>query len=109
MKIISLQPISVNWKEIESENLMGEIGSANIKTKTFADIKVRRIIYSKNYKADHWCDKGHIVIVIDGQLIIEYKDRENNVIDAGMTYLVGDNSRAHRAISNIGAEVFVID
>ena len=48
--------------------------------------------YSKKYAADHWCEKGHIVHMLFGELIIEYKD-----------------SPAHKVRSDDGATALIID
>jgi hypothetical protein len=102
-------PLNLNWLEIPEEKVNGEIGFAKIKTQLLGDIKIRKVEYAKNYLADHWCDKGHIVFVIEGQLILEHQDQSIQIIDAGMTYIVGDNSMSHKAKSKQGALVYIVD
>lgn len=109
MIIEDIFPQSIDWTSVSGERTHGEEGFAIIKSKRFGDIQIRNIEYSKDYKADDWCDKGHIVYVIRGELIIEYKDRESHNLKLGITYLVGDNNLPHKAVSKTGATVLIID
>lgn len=109
MTIENFSPHTFTWDQIPWEKANGETGFAIVKSKAIGNIKVRKVEYSKNYLADHWCDKGHIVFVVDGQLIIEHKDHSIHTIDIGMTYLVGDNSMSHKAKAVNGATAIIID
>ena len=109
MNIRNYAPLSVDWEKISSERIVGESGFVISKTQMLGEIKVRSVEYSSNYIADHWCDKGHIVFVIEGELILDHKDGSSQKIKKGMSYFVGDNSSPHRASSKIGAKVFIID
>ena len=109
MTLENINPTSFNWDDLVSEESGGETGYARIKTQVAGTIKIRQVQYSKNYLADHWCDKGHIVLVISGQLIIEHKDNTEIILNSGSTYVVGDNSMAHKAKSAEGATVLIVD
>jgi hypothetical protein len=41
---------------------------ATWRTQQFGSIRVRRVDYSVGYVADHWCQKGHILLVVEGEL-----------------------------------------
>ena len=109
MNIDFFKPESFDWSEVPTETLPGESGFTLIQTKMMEPIKIRKVIYSKNYVADHWCDKGHVVFVLKGQLLIEHQDTTVHTINSGMVYLVGDESLAHKAKSHEGAEVLIVD
>ena len=109
MNICNFAPLSVQWEKISSEKVVGESGYVISKTQIVGEIKVRIVEYSHSYLADHWCDKGHIVFVIEGELIIEHKNGSSYNIKKGMSYFVGDNSMPHKAKSNSGAKVFIVD
>ncbi len=102
-------PISFNWENVEAEKYEGEYGFAIIKTQNVGNIKLRQVEYSKNYLADHWCDKGHIVFIVSGQIVIEHIDNSEIVLNIGSTYVVGDNSLKHKVKSTNGATVLIID
>lgn len=65
--------------------------------------------YSDNYKADHWCDKGHIVYCLKGEVINELKDGSKSVLQEGMSYIVSDDLSSHRSISKSGVHLLIID
>ncbi len=109
MLIEQFLPKSFNWDEIPAEKVVGKTGFAFIKTQLFGSIKIRQVVYSKNYLADHWCDKGHIVYILAGELIIEHLNEKPHLLTKEMTYLVGDNSEPHRAKTTTGATVIIID
>ncbi len=109
MIIENINPTSFNWDNLVAEKFDGETGYATIKTQIVGTIKIRQVEYSRDYLADHWCDKGHIVFVISGQLILEHIDKTELIINSGSTYVVGDNSMAHKAKSTDGAMVLIVD
>ena len=109
MIIEYINPTLFNWDNLVAEKFDGETGYATIKTQIVGTIKIRQVKYSSNYLADHWCDKGHIVFVISGQLILEHINKTELVINSGSTYVVGDNSMAHKAKSTVGSLVLIID
>ena len=43
-------------------------GVATWRTRQFGDIRVRLVEYSPGYVADHWCEKGHILFCVEGEL-----------------------------------------
>jgi hypothetical protein len=51
-----------NWENIQQETHNGTTGTAIWKIINIGAIRVRMVEYSPNYLADHWCDKGHIII-----------------------------------------------
>ena len=109
MILNKILPIAIDWKKVPEERSNGAKGFAMSKTKLFGDIKIRQVQYSANYLADHWCAKGHILHILEGELILDYKDGTSHVISAGTTYIVGDDGTEHMAKSNTGAFVLVID
>jgi mannose-6-phosphate isomerase class I len=109
MKLENLLPTLIDWKNIPSEQVQGRTGFTISKVQLIGATKIRLVEYSANYTADHWCDKGHILFVVEGELEIHYKDDSSHVVKKGMTYLVGDNSKSHMAISKDGAKVLIVD
>lgn len=71
---------------------------------------LRLVTYSSGYEADHWCDKGHVLHVVAGTIIIEYRDQARVVLDAGKSWHAPDGaSPAHRVVCETGATVFIVD
>ena len=66
--------------------------------------------YTPGYLADHWCDKGHILFVIEGELDTELKDGRTFKLTAGCSYQVSDFGDApHRSVTQTGAKLFIVD
>ncbi|MCJ8311577.1 MAG: DHCW motif cupin fold protein [Saccharospirillaceae bacterium] len=98
-----------NWSEVEKTQHTGDRGLAYWQTKQFGDIRVRMVEYSAGYLADHWCNKGHILFCLEGELDTELKDGRKFTLKPGMSYQVADNAEAHRSSTKIGAKLFVVD
>ena len=103
-------PLAVtDWASIEPEHHPGEQGVATWRTRHFADVRVRMVEFSANYLADHWCDKGHIVLCLEGELIAQLKDGRTITLAPGMSLHIADHAEAHLIRSVAGARVFIVD
>ena len=98
-----------DWASVEPTEHAGEKGVAHWRTRQFGDIRVRIVEYSAGYLADHWCEKGHVILCLDGELHTELKDGRVEVLRPGMSYQVGDGMAAHRSYSPKGAKLFIVD
>jgi hypothetical protein len=98
-----------DWSNIAATSHMGETGIAYWKTLQFGDLRIRMVEYSKNYQADHWCTKGHIIFCIDGEMITELSDGRKFKMTRGMTYQVSDDLSSHRTSSIDGVKLFIVD
>jgi len=107
---ISPAPIrAIDWAKLEPSEHAGEPGTATWRTEHLGDIRVRVVEYTPGYIANHWCAKGHVVLVLAGEIISQQKDGSELRLTAGMSYLVGDDSDAHRSYSPRGAKLFIVD
>lgn len=109
MTLDKFLPASFDWHTVPVEKIAGMRGMALTKKKTIGNVTIRRVEYTPEYVADLWCEKGHVVFVLEGQLIIEHKGGSIHSLHAGMVYTVGDDARAHKAKSKNGAVVFIVD
>lgn len=102
-----------NWSEIERTEHRGEMGMAYWRTQFFGQkpnqIRVRMVEYTPGYVADHWCQKGHVLLCIEGQLETLLEDGRKFVLNAGMSYQVGDNAEPHKSSTTTGAKLFIVD
>ena len=98
-----------DWKTIPMTEHKGETGVAFWRTLQFGDLRIRMIEYSKNYKADHWCQKGHIIFCIEGEMTTKLSDGQEFTMTKGMTYQVSDDPSSHRTYSKNGVKLFIID
>jgi quercetin dioxygenase-like cupin family protein len=109
MKIEPAPMQPVDWSKIDPTEHQGEPGTATWRTQKLGDIRVRVVEYSPGYIANHWCAKGHVVYVLSGEIISEQRSGTKFTLSAGMSYLVGDDSDAHRSFSPNGAKLFIVD
>ncbi|WP_293911775.1 DHCW motif cupin fold protein [Deinococcus sp.] len=103
-------PFSVtDWAAVEATLHPGEHGQATWRTRHFGEIRVRQVEYSPGYLADHWCSKGHILFVLEGELMTELDDGQTVTLTPGMSYQVADGAEAHRSSTVGGARLFIVD
>jgi hypothetical protein len=109
MRIPAIPFETVDWTDVEPTEHPGEKGVAHWRTRNLGEIRVRMVDYSPGYLADHWCEKGHVLLCLEGELHTELKDGRVQVLRPGMSYQVGDGVGAHRSYSPNGARLFIVD
>jgi quercetin dioxygenase-like cupin family protein len=109
MKMQGIPFGTTDWSQIEETEHGGTSGVAHWRTRHFSDIRVRMVEYSPGYAADHWCSKGHILLVLDGELETELADGRKFILKPGMSYQVADGAEAHRSSTKDGAKLFIVD
>jgi hypothetical protein len=98
-----------DWSTIDSTEHPGESGVALWRTCQFGTVRVRLVEYSPNYRADHWCEKGHVLLCLSGELETELADGRRFHLHPGMSYQVADHAAPHRSLSRGGARLFIVD
>jgi len=110
MKIPALPFTVIDWSDVPETQHPGETGHASWRTFTVGDLRVRMVEYSPGYLADHWCDRGHVLYVLEGELETELRDGRRFTLKPGMSYQVSDfGDAAHRSFTRIGAKLFIVD
>jgi hypothetical protein len=99
----------IDWASVPATEHPGETGVGFWRTRQFGDIRVRLVEYSAGYLANHWCEKGHIVLCLEGELNTELKNGRTVVLKSGMSYHVSDGTQAHRSSTTKGAKLFIVD
>jgi hypothetical protein len=100
---------TVEWSHVSRTEHPGETGHAIWRTQHFGDIRMRMVEYSPGYLADHWCQKGHVLLVLSGELETELADGRVFKMGPGMSYQVADGAEAHRSRTRDGATLFIVD
>lgn len=100
---------TTEWSEIKPERHEGETGYALWKVRQCGDIRVRMVEYSADYKADHWCSKGHILYCLHGEMTTTLKDGRVIELHQGMSYEVEDDHYPHSSQTKNGAVLFIVD
>jgi hypothetical protein len=109
MKINNVPFGITDWDTIPHTEHDGTRGKALWRTQHFDEIRVRMVEYSPGYLADHWCQKGHILLCLQGRLETELVDGRKFVLTPGVSYQVADAGEGHRSFTDIGAKLFIVD
>lgn len=107
MSLISFQ--ALDWSAIPKVEYPGKHGTSFAQTMQFEGLRLRIVEYKKGYLADHWCEKGHIVHCLQGEFIVELGKTEKVTFREDMSFVVSDDLSSHRAFSENGAKLFIID
>ncbi|HEU4729819.1 MAG TPA: DHCW motif cupin fold protein [Kofleriaceae bacterium] len=109
MKIEGVPFCVPDWEHIAPVEHPGTTGKAIWRTVELGNLRVRKVEYSPGYCADHWCSRGHVLLVLEGQLETELQDGRRFTLSAGMHYQVADGAEPHRSSTSTGARLFIVD
>ena len=111
-KIPALPFTVTEWAGVTPVVYPGEAGQAGGLADRYRSPRplVRHVEYSAGYLADHWCDRGHVLFFLVGELDAELRDGRKFTLKPGMSYQVSDHGdAAHRSSTSIGAKLFFVD
>jgi len=98
-----------DWSRVPATEHAGTTGLALWRTLEIGDVRIRLVEYSPGYLADHWCERGHILYVVEGELQTELQGLETVTLRPGMSYEVSDHRSSHRSSTKTGAKLFIVD
>ena len=55
---------ATDWNRIPAVEHAGATGVARWRPRQLGEIRVRMVDYSPGYLADHWCERGHVLLVL---------------------------------------------
>jgi hypothetical protein len=109
MQFGNLPFMTTDWAGVPVTEHPGASGKAAWRTVEAGDVRVRMVEYSPGYLADHWCHRGHILLVLSGELVTELQDGRVVTLVAGMSYQVANDATPHRSRTKTGAKLFIVD
>lgn len=109
MKIEDVTFSVVDWSQVPPTKHPGETGVALWRTVEAGNIRVRMVEYSPGYRADHWCSRGHVLLVLTGELFTELQNGECHLLKPGQSYHVAEGAMPHRSRTETGATLFIAD
>ena len=109
MQIQNVSFCTTDWNSLTRTEQPGETGMAYWRTVEVGNLRVRMVEYSPGYRADHWCSKGHVLLVLEGELVTELQNGQEHFLRAGMSYQVADQAEPHRSHTTTGARLFIVD
>lgn len=110
MNIRGLVSATTVWSQLLPVEYRGETGTSFWRTFEAGNVRVRMVEYSAGFKSDHWCPRGHILLVLEGELTIRLRDGREFMLASGTSYQTGDDeANPHLAYTDKGAKVFIVD
>ncbi|MGD0247549.1 MAG: DHCW motif cupin fold protein [Candidatus Limnocylindrales bacterium] len=109
MKIENVPYVTTDWSGVAATEHPGETGMSLWRTWEMGNLRVRMVEFSPGYVADHWCSRGHVVLVLEGEVTSELADGSSTLMKPGMSYQVSDDVAPHRSSTKTGAKVFIVD
>jgi quercetin dioxygenase-like cupin family protein len=109
MRITDIPFQTTDWATVAPTEHPGAVGTALWRTKSHGHLRLRVVDYSPGYQADHWCEKGHILLCLEGELHTQLQDDRVVVLRPGMSYEVADGAQPHRSSTPTGAKLFIVD
>lgn len=109
MRIENVPFTVMDWDQVEKTEHAGDSGKAFWRMFEMGNIRVRVVEYSPGYIADHWCHRGHVLYVLEGELETELHDGRVFLLKSGMSYQVADDIAPHRSRTKTGAKLFIVD
>ena len=110
MKIEGIGFDVTDWSAVAPEEHKGETGTSYWRVYSQGNVRARIVDYSPGFRSDHWCGRGHVLLVLEGRLSIELEDGSVHDLGPGMSFQAGDDeSKRHLAHTAEGAKVFLVD
>jgi len=110
MEIQNLPFRLTDWSKVPTIEYKGETGTSYWQVFEEGNIRVRIVEYSPGFRSDHWCPKGHILLVLEGDLTIELKNGQVYRMPPGTSFQASnDDANPHMAYTDKGAKVFIVD
>jgi len=98
------------WDRLEAQEHPGETGTSHWHVFSEGNLRVRIVDYSPGFRSDHWCPRGHVLLVLKGKLVIELKDGRSFTMPELTSFQVADDEEnPHLAYTEKGAKVFIVD
>jgi quercetin dioxygenase-like cupin family protein len=109
MNIDGLITQKIDWDSLALNELKGETGSTLYKEVISGGYRVRLAEYSAGYSSAEWCDKGHVIHCVSGELTLHLKNGNEIKLSEGESILLGSADPHTAATGNIAAKIFIID
>ena len=110
MKLPNIPFTVTDWAGVPKEEFPGEKGTSFWRVFSSQDLRVRMVEYSPGFYSDHFCPRGHVLLVLEGEFFIKLKNGEEYRMTPGMSFQAGDDKEnPHLAYSDTGCRVFIVD
>ena len=110
MRIEGVPFTVTDWGAVPPAEHKGEQGTSQWRVFEAGNVRARIVEYSAGFRSDHWCHRGHVLLVLEGEFGIALRDGREFLLRPGMSFQAGDDeANPHLGYSNGGARVFIVD
>ncbi len=110
MKIENVPFVVTTWPDVPPMEHKGETGMSYWKVFEQGNIRVRIVEFEPGFKADHYCPRGHVLLVLEGEVRIRLKDGKEYKLTPSMSFQASDDeANPHYVYSDKGGKVFIVD
>ena len=109
MQIQNVPFCVTQWDQILPTEHPGETGISFQRMLEMGNIRVRIVEYKPGYLADHWCSRGHVLLVLEGELVVDLQGGPKYSLAPGTSFQVADDQEPHRVYTQTGAKAFIVD
>ena len=109
MELKNINTSPIDWDNINPVETKGETGINISREINLDNIRLRISEYSVNYKSAEWCNKGHIIHCIEGEMTIHLKSGNSIKLAAGYSLVLGENDSHIGVTGNSSAKIFIVD
>jgi len=109
MNIQDVPFTQTDWDTVPREQHAGETGTAWWRVVELGNLRLRMVEYSPGYCADHWCSRGHVVLVLRGEIETSLRDGRVFITRQGQSWQAADSDGEHRTSTRDGATLFIVD
>jgi hypothetical protein len=98
----------VDWTHVPNERIPGATGDSFWRTVQLPDVRLRIVEYPAGYLADHWCERGHVLHLLEGVVAIVGIDEQQ--LQPGMTCrLTPGHAHRLRTLGTQTAVALIVD
>ena len=110
MKLIDVPFGVTDWAGLGPEEHKGSRGTSFWRTSERGNVRARVVEYTAGFESDHFCPRGHVVYVLEGEVVVRLADGTEHAVRAGKGFECSDDEKnPHRVSSPRGAKVFIVD
>jgi len=110
MKIENVPFTVTDWARIFPTEHPGALGSSFWKMVETGNVRLRIVEYSPAFTSDHSCPRGHVMLVLAGELLVKLADGSEHMLLPGMSFHASDDEKNPHVVSSPrGARVFIVD
>src|SRR4030095_5150149 len=109
MDFTKIKTSLIEWDKAGSLKHDGEKGYNTYKEFKTDCFRVGVGEYSPNYRSAEWCEKGHTIYCVEGEMTIQLKTGDKYILTAGNSLILGKDDHHIGITGNSGAKIFVVD